>query len=159
MSGFGIKSPLCKASVIEDFVYTTSKEIFDYLSENLSCESRIYRHVETMENLRTYNNETPIKNCLKLQMFAYFPDGSIQVKEYLCSCCSCLNGDFISSSIEKGTLLPPESSNDTIGNVDNLPDSDFKEKILHHDILFDLLIPGSVIVLYSLTNARELFFV
>ena len=61
-----------------------------------------------MENLRTYNNETPIKNCLKLQMFAYFPDGSIQVEEYLCSCCSCLNGDFISSSIEKGTLLPPE---------------------------------------------------
>ena len=54
------------------------------------------------------------------------------------SCCSCLNGDFISCGIEKGTLLPPEFRNDTIENVDNLSDSDFEENVLLHDILFDL---------------------
>ena len=33
---------ICAGSiVIEDFFYTTSKEIFDYLSENLSCECQI----------------------------------------------------------------------------------------------------------------------
>ena len=78
-------------------------------------------------------------------MFAYLPDGCIQVKQNLCSCCSCLNGDFISCSIEKGTLLPPEFSNDTIENVDNLSDSGFEENVLHHDILFCLLIPGGAI--------------
>lgn len=69
----------------------------------------------------------------------------------------CLN-DFISCSIEKGTLLPPEFSNHTIENVDNLSDSDFEENVLHRDILFNLLIPGSVIAFYSATNARELLF-
>ena len=68
----------------------------------------------------------------------------------------CLNDDFISCSIEKGTLLPPEFSNHTIENVDNLSDSDFEENVLHRDILFNLLIPGSVIALYSPANARQL---
>ena len=56
-----------------------------------------------------------------------------------------MNGDFISCSIEKGTLLPPEFSNDTIENVDNLSDSGFEENVLHHNILFCLLIPGGAI--------------
>ena len=41
-------------------------------------------------------------------------------------------------------------------NVDNLSDSDFEENVLHRDILFNLLIPGSVIALYSPANARQL---
>lgn len=68
-----------------------------------------------------------------------------------------MNGDFISCSIEKGTLLPPEFSNDTVENVDDLSDSGFEGYVLHHNILFYLLIPGSVIAWYSPTNARELF--
>ena len=68
----------------------------------------------------------------------------------------CLNDDFISCSIEKGTLLPPEFSNHTIEILDNFSDSDFEENVLHRDILFNLLIPGSVIALYSPTNARQL---
>ena len=138
MSGFDVKSSLRKAIVIEDFFYAVSKEIFGYLSENLLCESRICRHIKTMENLLLNNNETPIKNCMKLHMFTYFPDGSIQVKEK--------------------SLLSPEFSNDPIENVDYLFDSDFEDNVLHHDILFDLLIPGSAIPLYSPANARELFF-
>ena len=66
--------------------------------------------------------------------------------------------DFISRSIEKGTLFSPEFSNDTIKNVDNLSDSDIEENSLHHDMLIGLLIPGSVIAFYCATNARELLF-
>lgn len=88
--------PLRRAIVIEDFFYTISKENFGYLSENFLCESRIYKHIKTMENLLPNNNETPIKNSVKLHMFTYFPDGSIQVKEK--------------------SLLFIELSNDTIEN-------------------------------------------
>ena len=47
---------------------------------------------------------------------------------------------------------------DTIENVDNLSHSDFEGNVLHNDILFNLLISGAVIALYSPTNPRELFF-
>ena len=106
-----------------------------------------------MKNLQHNNNETPIKNCVKLHMFAYLPDGSIKDKENLCSCCSCL----CIMQYQKSTLLPPEFI-DTIENVDNLSHSDFEGNVLHNDILFNLLISGAVIPLYSPTNPRELFF-
>ena len=85
MSGFGVISLLRKAIVI-DLFHRTSKEIFGYLSENFSCESRIHRHTETVENLHPNNNEITVKNCVKLHIFTYFPNGSIQVKENFCSC-------------------------------------------------------------------------
>ena len=97
----------------------------------------IYRHIETIENSEPNNNETLIKNCVKLHMFAHFPDGSIQIKENFCTCCSCLN-------VVVWILYDAESKKDTTENADNLINSNFKENVLHCDILFHLLTPGGV---------------
>ena len=42
---------------------------------------------EKLDERRVSDTEQlPIKHCMKHHMFAYFPDGSIQVKENLCIC-------------------------------------------------------------------------
>ena len=42
---------------------------------------------------------------MKLHMISYFSNGSIQLKVNICSCASCIEGEFISCLIEKGKIV------------------------------------------------------
>ena len=42
---------------------------------------------------------------MKLHMISYFPNRSIQSKVTICSCDSCIEGEFLSCMIEKGKIV------------------------------------------------------
>ena len=85
MSSFGAKGPLRKAIVQKDFFFNSASDIQNYLLNELAdIPNTHYFEVdrEKLDERRVSDTEQlPIKHCIKQHMFAYFPDGSIQVKE------------------------------------------------------------------------------
>ena len=94
MSGFGVKTPLKRAIITEDFFFNKSVHLNRYLQEINVSENRKYYHLNPMSR-DTQRQELKIKDCQKQLMMAFFYDGSIQIKENLCSCNACLLGNFV----------------------------------------------------------------
>jgi len=99
-------------------------------------------------------------------MFAYFPDGSIQYKKNLCSCDCCFLGNFIDCKIEKGfekfEYGDCESSDEGDSAIDtdseNEEDEDEDRYKLIGETVFEAVEIGSVVAIYSLHGAGELFY-
>ena len=78
------------------------------------------------ERRQSDDEQMKIKDCMKQHMYAYFPDGSIQVKENMCVCEYCIEGKFILCGKEKGRITEGEVIQ---GNIDiETEDSPFGEK-------------------------------
>ena len=57
-------------------------------------------------------------------MISYFPDGSIQTKQHLCSCAECVVGNFIDCNLNPGVKLIVEN---TEGSDADTSDTDTHE--------------------------------
>ena len=83
-------------------------------------------------------------------VFAYFPDGFVQVKEHICSWQYCLLDNRTSSEIEKGQ----EIGNDTADNNKSYIEFEFEENMISSDNIFNVVLVDSVKALYSPSNAQ-----
>ena len=166
MSGFGFKTPLKRAIINEDFFFNKSEHLNRYLQEINLSENRKYYHLYPMTR-DTQRQELKIKDCQKQHMMAFFYDGSIQIKENLCSCNACLLGNFVQCKVEKGIIVTRYVDYDSVSDEfdsdydisDEFNESDDSSDVdkLQPDIIFDIITPGSTIALYSPPNAGELF--
>ena len=116
MSRFGVKGPIRRAVVIHDFSYKSAQNIFIYLSKLFEADNQkkhFLLQTETISARQTKNNAVKIVGCRNLHMICFFPDGSLQTKQRIYSCLSCLYGDFINCVDETGSLLFPTKKNDS----------------------------------------------
>ena len=79
MSSFGVKAPIRRAVLTEDFSYRNAKDIFDYLT--LLLTNIINKHYilldgdEIQDVKNSVSGSYKIKKCRSLHMISYFPDG------------------------------------------------------------------------------------
>ena len=132
MSGFGVKAPIRRAVLTEDFSYRKAKDIFDYLA--LLFGNDINKHYilvdgdEIQDVKHSVSRSYKIKKCRSLHLIAYFPDGSIQTKQHLCSCAECVVGNFSDCNLNPGVKLIVEntecSDTDTLDTDTDESDTD-----------------------------------
>ena len=104
MSGFGVKTPLRNAIITDDFFFSSTKQLHEYLLQNHKKDDREYFHLDIIHRIDE-REELKIKNCMKQHMIVYSPDGSIEVKENICDCQSCLVGELMECKLEKGKKI------------------------------------------------------
>ena len=108
MSSFGVKAPIRKAVLTEDFSYQSSQDIYDYLINCFKDDNKKHFHVITQDNIENQREllkySYMIPNCRALHMISFFPDCSIQTKRHLCSCYECVVGNFIDCIIDPGVF-------------------------------------------------------
>ena len=107
MSAFGVKSPLSRAVITKNLYYNSAEDIHQYLSDLFKDDRTKFYTILTSEDIESFKNNSPfiIKGCRKLHMLSFFPGGSIQSKINICSCKSCIKGDFASCFSEKGKTV------------------------------------------------------
>ena len=166
MSGFGVKEPLRKAIIQEDFFFNSAKDINTYLMEEMKKKkNRKYYLVDGNKlNQRRDNDleQLKIEDCMKQHMISYFPDGSIEMKENLCICNNCMLGRFASCLIEKGWKIEgcqieisngsdvSDESDDDYDDGEELDIGDIREIVKQSGIL-EVIEPGNYIASYLLT--------
>ena len=125
MSSFRVKAPIHRAALMEDFSYWNAKDIFDYL--NLIFGNDINKHYILLDGDEIQDMS------YDLHMISYFPDGSIQTKQHLCSCAECVVGNFIDCNLNPGVKLIIEntegSDTDTSDRDTDESDTDDDEEI------------------------------
>ena len=108
MSGFGVKGPLSRAVILEDFTYNSAEDIHTYMKkkfENDNLKHHFLLDKESIDDERKKKSALKIKNCIEKHMIAFFPDGSIQTKINLCSCDKCMLGLFTECPYEQGSEI------------------------------------------------------
>ena len=108
------------------------------------------------------------EGCRKLHMLSFFPDGSIQSKINICSCKSCIEGDFVSCLTEKGKTVQQvteASDNDSTTESefendcdDDNAESDAEAYKLRSESVNSVLTKNTTTALYSSSNSLELFY-
>ena len=107
-----------------------------------------------------------IQKCRSLHMISYFPDGSIQTKQHLCSCAECVVRNFDCLS-NPGIQI---YSGDSLGDSDSGGDTEESdteeayneisrtEQELRATCVTDIVVPNSFIALFSPPESFELFY-
>ena len=89
MSGFGAKTPLRMRVLQRDEFFNDSLEIVTCLKDIFRDDpSKVY-HCLKEEEFLPVSSELVIKGSSEFHMMAYHPDGSIQTRDYICSCSNC----------------------------------------------------------------------
>ena len=166
MSGFGVKTPLRTGIITHDFFSNSSILLQDYLMNLDFKGDRDYLHFEIFERKPKKEwDRLPINGCQKQHMFAYFPDGSVQFKENMCSCETCLDGNFVDCKIEKGvekftrndygseseTTSDSDGSGGSDGDESRDSESSTDEEIyeIRGNTIFEAVEVGSTIAIHS----------
>ena len=108
MDTFGVKSPLTRATITENLEYSCTKAIYEYLNDPFRDNESIFYSILSLEEITKFvieDSPLSITNCMKLHMISYLPNWSVQSKVNICSCGSCIEGEFISCLIEKGKTV------------------------------------------------------
>ena len=87
MSGFGLKDPLRKAIIRENFFYNSAEDIFEFIVPKKESDTKKYFLVDKdMLNEKRENNteEFPIKDQDMMHMIAIKPDGAVELKKNMC---------------------------------------------------------------------------
>ena len=159
MSAFGVKSPLRRAVVTEDFKYKCAGDIKNFLSEKFSSQypEKQYYTVDPSEldEIRKDKDEFKIKDCQAQHMISYFPDGQVQGKVNMCSCDSCLKGKFTYCTVEMGTVIQhSDDGSDYDSDYAEYENEDHSEELLAESIVrgdsvLDAIAVGNIIALLT----------
>ena len=166
MSAFGVKSPLRRAVVTENFKYNSADEIRSYLSIKFSKEfpEKQYYTVDpaTLDGIRKDKESLKIKDCQAQHMISYFPDGQVQTKVNICSCNDCLEGQFIKCTVEAGRVVQQseEGSEDESDEAEyeneDIITEELAESVVRGDSVLNAIAKGNIIAL--LTDTHEPFY-
>ena len=172
MAAFGVKSPLTRTVITQILEYSCAKDIYEYLNNHFrDNESNLYSILSPEEISKFVIDDSPLSttNCMKFQMISYFPNGSIQSKANICSCASCIEGEFISCLIEKGKIVQVvDKASDNNDNNDS-SESEFENDVsgdeseteayeLRAESMNSVLNKNTTTALYSASNSLELFY-
>ena len=100
-------------------------------------------------------------------MIVFFPDGSIQVKQNICSCNGCTRGALIDCSFEPGVQVNSREINssddesdegDYDYNDENIFEVELEEQRLRADCVLEMLQPGTYIAIFLFCSLSELFY-
>ena len=131
MSASGVKSPLTRAVITHNLQYSNAEDVHQYLIDLFQNDANKTYIVLPSDKISQSRNDSPlvIKGCRNLHMLSFFPDGSIQSKVNICSCNSCIEGEFISYLTEKGksVQLVTEASDDD-DSAESEFENDFDEE-------------------------------
>ena len=168
MSAFGAKTPLRRAIVTQNFDYTCANDIRCYLDELFKDDDRkCYFTLEKEDNDATRENRSKfkIKGCQAQHMFSFFPNGAVQSKVNICSCESCLVGEFTKCDKEPGGLVNRADDADSSSGSEELEEDDGAEIDdeteaieLRGDTVLGAITVGNVIGLLTPPNCHEAFY-
>lgn len=156
ISGFGVKGPLRKAVVTEDFHYDHANDILNYLNSFFSQDSTKKHYELTSDEIYSVpGSAIQIKDVRKQHIILFFPDGNILVKLNICSCNKCLQGDLIKCEFEPGKQINSnylESKSDV--ESDNNEDEDYEveqreQQKLRGDCILEMIECNSYIAIFS----------
>ena len=175
MSGFGLKTPLRNAIVMENVFYDSAEKVHAYFmgKEQEGCK-KVYRLLDSIAE--GGDEQFLIPGIQKTHMLSFFPSGQVQRKEQICTCTACYNGNFILCENQynglKGRIVLQGDDDDTSdeenddeeeddadeGDEDEvLSDMEENELFTHTDIE-ELINPNQFIAIYSHETAKEGFF-
>ena len=129
MGVFGVKSPLTRALITQNLEYSCAKDIYEYLKNHFrDDESKLYSILSPEEISTFVIDDSPlsITNFMKLNMISYFPKSKVNI----CSCASCIEGEFISCLIEKGKIFQVV---DEASDNDDSSESEFKNDVSDYE--------------------------
>ena len=153
MSGFGVKSPLRRAIVTNDFLFNTAEELELFLKETFKDDDRKYYKTISSDFIeqchKTKGIGVVIDGCQKARMISLFPNGDWQIKRHLCNCKFCIVGEFTMCQ-KDGECIAGEENDD----FDLLDEMDNNEPEM-----FIFIECGSYIALYSDPKSFELFYI
>ena len=96
MSAFGVKSPLRKLIVTENFFFSSAYDIYSRFKTEMKEDHRKLYFILEKDNIESRNRDAVvINNCAILHMIAFSPNGQIQTKINICSCEECIVGNFV----------------------------------------------------------------
>ena len=173
MSGFGVKGPIRKAVLTEDFHYSHAEETHHYINKLFKGDDKKHYVLLTEKDIsekRKIKLSLVLKDCMKFHMIAFHPNGSVQTKVNMCSCTECFQGDFIDCLLEPGTMissgqLDDEDSDNNSSDEehefedDDISHDDHEAYELQADCVLDVVQRGSFIDLYSPSTSFELFYI
>ena len=171
MSGFGVKGPIRRAVVTKNLSFTTAEDIYNYLYNLFEIDEQKEHYLVTAETIHSKrsNDKLEIDGCIPLHMFCYSPDGSIQLKRRICSCCMCKVGKFIECNDEKGVIIFPRKSNQdklSSSSSDN-EDSDRDDEVKEIDVeqyemrsasISEIVETGNIVALFAPPALFEMFY-
>ena len=108
MSGFGVKGPLKKAVLTEDFSFSSAEDIYNYVQERFQFDTKknhFMLSVDSIAENRKFDGSLKIEGCRDIHVIAFSPDGTVATKINICSCSSCIIGEFQKCLEEKGKLI------------------------------------------------------
>ena len=172
VGAFCVKSPLTRAVITQNLDYSCAKDIFEDLNDHFKDDASKLCSTLSPEKISIFViDESPlsINNCMKSHMISYFPNGSTQSKVNICSCDSCIEGEFTSCLIEKGKIFQivgegkDHDDNDASeGEFDNDlesgDESDAEAYELRAESVNSVLSRNTTIALYFASNSLELFY-
>lgn len=163
MSAFGVKGPLLKKVLTEEFKYKSADDICDAMKSHFKDDpQKIYFTIPENDVLAKEETKVklPIPGCVKhaYHMICFFPTGGkILAKVNICSCQHCLYGDFDLCKIEKGVRVSVQTGEDdseTDSDVeyeddveleDNSEDLELYE--MRSDAVLQIVNPGNIVAL------------
>ena len=108
INAFGVKNPLKSMVICENFQFDSSLDIFNGLREKfIEKENRHYYHIP-LEDLLTYRanlEDMKLNGSSKFHVISFHPDGAVVAKDNICSCDSCVAGNLLTCTSEKGKLV------------------------------------------------------
>ena len=151
MSGFGVKTPLWREIVTNDFFFNTAAELTSWLIKTFGDdESRYYKLIleEVIQEHRDKRGDgIKMDGCSKSRMLSFFPDKKVLMRRHLCNCDKCSWGKFdkceqvnIDSDLDEELLM--------LDDTDNLASENFK-----------FITENSYVAVYSSLNSFELFYI
>ena len=99
---------------------------------------------------------------MKQHMLFFFPDGSVQMKINLCSCESCLTGNFINCMHDPGVqvcskLISCDSDSES-DDASYDSEEEHEEQQIRGSCILELVDCGTFIALFSAPSSSELFY-
>ena len=164
MSAFGVKGPLLRKVLTEDFTYNCADDICRALKTDFEGDNQKLYFVVSEEEILA-KEETKLK--LKIpgvvkhsyHMICFNPSGKIVAKTNLCSCNQCLLGKFDLCTLEKGVVISHvdnfEDDCETDSDIeyeedDNIVDGseDLELYELRRETVLEITKPGYVVALF-----------
>ena len=153
MAGFGVKSPLRRAIVTDDFFFNSDMELVDFVKKIYEGDERQYFKHLLFDDIKVARKErgdgVKIDSCRKSRMMALFPDGTWKISRQICICYCCKQGQFDECVGELGDHAADDGLvNDKLDLLDEPLDPE----------MFIFIIEGSYVALYSAPKSLELFY-
>ena len=170
MSAFGIKTPLLKSVITDNFRYNSSQDMCDMLQSTFKNDNQKKYSVIDVEDILLHRSKAsaiPIKGSRSYHMMCFRPDGSILCKVNLCLCTDCILGNFLDCVIEPGKIFSAEEGEDDDVDSDveyeddvfgdEIDDMNGKYELRSNNVL-EVISVNDVIALFSSSESIELFY-